>query len=173
MLPKLVVIFDKMSYCDEILPSQSTMDALGNLEDISPKLEEDNLSWRMVKNYLLSNNIHVQGGEHEEEHCIYDENQNLVNDQDRVGMISMLHEVFMSQRVDVAKFLIRHKVDIDIADHGVMSIRKMAFISPAVSDMHSLIRKYDGSTQQSKSESKQCLFCGMYDDNVLNCSRCK
>ena len=60
--------------------------------------------------------IHVQGGEHEEEQCIYDENQNLVNDQDSVGMIS-LHEVFISQRVDVAKFLIRHKVDIDITNH--------------------------------------------------------
>ena len=64
----------------------------------------------------------------------------------------MLHEVFMSQRVDVlAKSLIRHKVDIDIADHGVMSIRKMAFTrSPAVSVMHSLIRKYDGTTQLMK-----------------------
>ena len=43
-------------------------------------------------------------------------NQNLVNDQDSVGMISM-HEVFIPQRVDVAKLLIRHKVDIDITNH--------------------------------------------------------
>ena len=60
--------------------------------------------------------IHVQGGEHEEEQCIYDENQNLVNDQDSIGMIGM-HEVFIPQRVDVAKLLIRHKVDIDITNH--------------------------------------------------------
>ena len=101
---------------------------------------------------LLPKNIYIQTGENEEEKCILDDNRNLVNDQDRNGMISM-HEVYMSERTDVAKFLIKHKVDIDVKDYGKISTRDMAFATPIDSDMRSLIRKY--ATKQSILKTKQ------------------
>ena len=66
-----------------------------------------------------------------------------MNEPDRLGSTS-LHEVFLSQRVDVAKFLIKHNVSIDIMEGGQCSVRSMAFRASVtgISEMSHTIRKY-------------------------------
>ena len=110
-------------------------------------------------------------GEGDEEKCIYDETRNLVNDQDRVGMIS-LHEVYMSARLDVAQYLTeKRNASIDIKCRGGTSVRSMAYKMGFVSDMSSLIRKY--GTHQSRQKHNACALCGKSDGNVSKCARCK
>lgn len=120
---------------------------------------------------LKPQNIFVKQGE-DVEKCIFDESRNIVNDQDRVGMIS-LHEVYMSTRVDVAQHLTeKHNVSIDLKDRGGQSVRTMAYNQAGlVSDMTRLIRKY--GTKQSRNKDRTCYYCGKYDVNVSKCSRCK
>ena len=113
-------------------------------------------------------NIFFKQGE--KEVCIYDETRNLVNDQDRVGMIS-LHEVFMSHRLDVAQYLTeKHSVSIDLKCPCGVSVRKLAYKN--VSDMAILIRKY--GTKLGKQIDCLCAFCGKSDERVVSkCARCK
>ncbi len=107
----------------------------------------------------------------EKEKCIFDDTRNLVNDQDRVGMIS-LHEVFMSQRVDVAKFLTeKHNASVDLKDRGGTSVREMSYTCGyLVSDMANLIREQ--GTKQTKQQKESCYNCGASEGDKI-CSRCK
>lgn len=106
------------------------------------------------------------------ETCIFDSSRNIVNELDRLGSIS-LHEVFLSQRVDVAKFLIKHNVSVDIVDGGGCSVRKMAFMANAtgITEMYHTIRKY--IMQPNKVENNRCLQCQELAERVSKCSRCK
>jgi hypothetical protein len=110
-------------------------------------------------------------GEGDEEKCIHDETRNVVNDQDRVGMIS-LHEVFMSARLDVAQYLTeKRNASIDIKCRGGTSVRSMAYNMGFVSDMSRLIRKY--GTHQSRQKHNACALCGKSDGIFSKCARCK
>jgi len=107
------------------------------------------------------------------EKSVYNDERKLVNDQDRVGMIS-LHEVFMSSRVDVARFLTeKHHASIDIEDRGNISIRRLAYSSSSiVSEMSNVIRKYG---TQHTGNKKKCVLCGKSDRDtkLFQCARCK
>jgi len=84
-------------------------------------------------------NIFVKQGEIEK--CICNEDRKLINDQDRGGMIS-LHEVLMSPRVDVARFLTKkHKASIDIKCRGNISVRQLS-TSQCPPEMSVLIQEY-------------------------------
>lgn len=87
-------------------------------------------------------NIFSSCGEGEEV-CIHDSSRNLLNDCDRCGTIS-LHEVFMSQRVDVAKFLTERNVSVDITPPCGNSVRKMVNLPTILgpSRMHNVIQSY-------------------------------
>ena len=67
----------------------------------------------------------------------------MLNDCDRCGTIS-LHEVFMSQRVDVAKFLTERNVSVDITPPCGNSVRKMVNLPTILgpSRMHNVIQSY-------------------------------
>lgn len=119
---------------------------------------------------LLPKNIFSHGDD--EEVCIFDDSRNLLNERDRVGSIS-LAEVFMSQRVDVAEWLIARNVSVDLPDLSGTTIRKMSHVrSPyGVSTMSDLIRKY--ITQIEKVERKRCWECKAVTKSVQCCSRCK
>ena len=114
--------------------------------------------------------VKIQDGEAVEK-SVYNEERKLVNDQDRVGMIS-LHEVFMSSRVDVARFLTeKHHASIDIEDRSNISVRRLAYSSSyIVSEMSNLIRKYG-----NKHTGNKCILCGKSDSvtTLFQCSRCK
>mmetsp|Transcript_12145 Transcript_12145/g.14126 ORF Transcript_12145/g.14126 Transcript_12145/m.14126 type:complete len:578 (+) Transcript_12145:128-1861(+) len=106
------------------------------------------------------------------EKCVYDESRNLVDDQDRMGMTSLM-EVYMSNRIDVAKYLTeKHNANIDIQDRGNISVRKMAYQNGnMVSDMAKLFRKH--GTKQSMDKRNTCILCGKCNDTLSTCSRCK
>mmetsp|Transcript_2551 Transcript_2551/g.3720 ORF Transcript_2551/g.3720 Transcript_2551/m.3720 type:complete len:569 (+) Transcript_2551:145-1851(+) len=123
---------------------------------------------------LLPKNIFPFAGVgNEEEACIYDGSRKLVNDYDRLGNISM-HEVIMSERVDVAKFLIKQGQSVDIAPVCGMTIRKMASRSMphGVSTMISVIRKY--IVDLERVERNRCHGCReVFNEKLKNCSRCR
>ena len=106
------------------------------------------------------------------ETCIFDSSRNIVNEPDRLGSTS-LHEVFLSQRVDVAKFLIKHNVSIDIMEGGQCSVRSMAFRASVtgISEMSHTIRKY--AIKIKKVENNRCLQCQEIVKSVSQCSRCR
>jgi len=108
----------------------------------------------------------------DEEVCIFDESRNLLNERDRVGSTS-LAEVFMSQRVDVAEWLIARNVSVDLPDPTGTTVRKMANSrNPfGVSTMNDLIRKYIKRVE--KVERNRCWECKRVTDDDQCCSRCK
>ena len=116
--------------------------------------------------------------------CILDKSlrpTNLVNVQDRVGSIS-LHEVAMSQRDDVAKFLLtRSPNSVDVKDYKGISAHKMAMQPVMGSQVNSVIRQH--VTKQSTKHEKKvhmkkdvCEHCGKrardLGKELLQCTRC-
>lgn len=82
--------------------------------------------------------------EGEDEVCIYDQARNLINDCDRLGATSF-HEVYMSTRVDVAKFLIKHNSSVDVTPPCGNSVRVLASLPPAMmftSEMQRVVKAY-------------------------------
>ena len=68
--------------------------------------------------------------------------ENLVNVRDRVGSIS-LHEVVMSQRNDVAKFLLKKSIaSLDVEDCMGTSPRRMSLTPVLGASVNDVIRKY-------------------------------
>ena len=110
----------------------------------------------------------------EEEVCIYDSSRNLLNDYDRLGTTSM-HEVYMSERVDVAEWLVEHNVSIDIGPVCGTKVRKMATGSrlpiAGLSRMEKVVRKY--ITKLEKVESNRCHGCDEIFEELFVCTRCK
>ena len=100
------------------------------------------------------------------EKCIVDSSRNLINDLDRLSTIS-LHEVFMSQRVDVAQFLVDRKASIDV---GEVTVRSMSQVRNAfgISSMSKIIQKY-----ATKLEKKGCAYCQTLPEQAFKCSRCR
>ncbi|KAL7531753.1 hypothetical protein ACHAXR_004216, partial [Thalassiosira sp. AJA248-18] len=121
---------------------------------------------------LLPKNIFSIGVEGEEEVCIHDMSRNLLNDHDRFGTIS-LHEVFLSERTDVAEFLVKRNVSLDIAPACGNTVRKMVNtpIPHGPSRMHDIIRKY--LVKIERVEDNRCHGCNEIYDKLSQCTRCK
>mmetsp|Transcript_37067 Transcript_37067/g.64990 ORF Transcript_37067/g.64990 Transcript_37067/m.64990 type:complete len:556 (-) Transcript_37067:298-1965(-) len=120
---------------------------------------------------LLPKNI-FSFGDGEEEVCIHDASRNLLNDHDRFGTLS-LHEVFLSERIDVAEFLIKRNVSLDIAPVCGNTVRKMVF-TPAPSGpsrVNQCIRKY--ARKMEKMQHKRCDGCNEIFEMLRQCNRCK
>ncbi|KAL7526296.1 hypothetical protein ACHAWF_001714, partial [Thalassiosira exigua] len=121
---------------------------------------------------LLPRNIFAYG-EGREEVCVYDATRKLVNDFDRFGTLS-LHEVFMSERTDVAQFLVDRGISVDIAPVCGNTIRKMVH-TPTLfgpSTMYGIIRNY--ITRKECDEKNRCQGCGeIFSRKLSSCGRCK
>ena len=106
--------------------------------------------------------------------CIYDSSKNLLNECDRVGT-NCLHEVFLSPkgRVDVAEFLVKRNVSVDIVPPCGNSIRKMVYMPTpfGASKMHEIIRKHIVKIEEM--EDGRCWGCREMREELLKCSICK
>jgi len=101
---------------------------------------------------------------------------NLIDMRDRVGSISM-HEVAMSQRDDVAKFLCKHSPTcLDVDEGSGITIRQMmCSVFPGTSKVMPVLKKH--AAKQVKKEvikqqaKEKCENCGK-QGRLLECSRC-
>jgi hypothetical protein len=105
---------------------------------------------------------------------------NLCDIQDRLGGVSLL-EVFMTNRADVAEFLLdKHNARIDVADWDGFSPKSMALRPGAgfVTSVGPMIMKR--AMKQGRAEKKadkgQCSKCGVVESSTLVlsvCAKCK
>lgn len=120
----------------------------------------------------------------EDKVCIFDKSlrpTNLVDVRDRTGSIS-LHEVTMSKRNDVAKFLLdRSPTSLDVEEYTGVSPRRMALTPVMGSQVNDVIRQY--LAKQSRKEVRKenirkelCENCGKHSCDLgrelLQCTRC-
>ena len=108
----------------------------------------------------------------DEEVCIYNSSRNLLNDYDRFGTTS-LHEVFMSDRIDVAQFLVERNVSLDIGPVCGSTVRRLV-MNPTPygpSKMHRIIRKY--LVDNEREGGNRCYGCHEIFDKLSECSRCR
>jgi len=91
---------------------------------------------------------------------------NLIDNRDRLGSISM-HEVAMSQREDVAKFLCKHSTTcLDVAEGSGTSIRQMMCTSlPIPSKVMPVLKKH------AAKQASRCANCDK-TGKLLECSLC-
>jgi hypothetical protein len=105
---------------------------------------------------------------------------NLCDIQDRLGIVSLL-EVFMTNRDDVAKFLLdKHDARIDLADSDGFSPKSMALKPGAgfVTSVGPMIMKraMKQSRAEKKSVKRQCTKCEAVESSTLvlsKCAKCK
>jgi len=94
---------------------------------------------------------------------------NLIDMRDRLGSISM-HEVAMSKRDDVAKFLCKHSTAcLDVADGSGTSIRQMMCQRVRIPSKVSTVLKGHAAKQVKKERCEKCHKQGNF---LLECSRC-
>ena len=104
---------------------------------------------------------------------------NLVDTCDRLGSISM-HEVAMSERDDVAKFLCKHSTTcLDVADGAGTSIRQMMCLRlPTHSKVCDVLKRYAAKQNMKEEEEivmrkERCENCQKRGVRELQeCSRC-
>eukprot|EP00978_Attheya_sp_CCMP212_P003707 scaffold7843_cov47-Attheya_sp.AAC.2 len=110
---------------------------------------------------------------------------NLCDIQDRLGSVSLL-EVFMTNRPDVAKFLLdKHNASIDVADWDGFSPKSMA-VKPGVGMVTEvgpkiMKRAMKQGRAEKKADKGQCSKCGAVESSsststlvILSvCARCK
>lgn len=84
-----------------------------------------------------------------------------------------MHEVFLSERIDVAVFLIERNVSIDIAPVCGITVRKLVYMPTlqGPSSMHGVIWKY--ITKIEKEQYNRCHGCNKIFDKLNQCNRCK
>ncbi|CAB9507616.1 ANK [Seminavis robusta] len=122
--------------------------------------------------------------EDDEQLCILDKSlrtTNLVDLQDRVGAIS-LHEVAMSDRRDVVKFLLKRSTKcLDIVDCSGYSPRRLLLTSfqgeHVVNDVFSAHVKTTTKKKEQKAANKEaCANCGIIARDLgrqlLQCTKC-
>jgi len=167
----------------EIVVRNLTKDEYNGLEGVLGGYLAENGRRQVILNNgkelsLLPKNVFsivkgIEGRQDDDERCILDNARNLVNEPDRLGSIS-LHEVFMSQRIDVATYLTdKHDASLDVEDRAGTSVRKMSFTPQimGVSSMNQVIRKH--ALKKNKEENNVCRQCQKIVGTRNVCSICK
>jgi MYND finger len=140
---------------------------------------------RTKKEFLLKpENVFVLGEDSQRGCNIMDNSvraTNLVVDQDRIGSIS-LHEVVMSQRSDVAEFLLKRSSNcLDVKDCSGQSARTMVLCPVRRSMVNKAVLKFlqkstDEKEAKQQIRSEKCEGCGIFardlGKRLLPCSKC-
>lgn len=102
----------------------------------------------------------------------------LLNKQDRLGSVS-LHEVFSNDRVDVAEFLIKNGVDIDMVDYDGYSPRRWAEFNGQMPGRKCNMKLYKSMRKVENKARKAARCCGKCgrpeekENSLFHCSRCR
>lgn len=111
---------------------------------------------------------------------IIDTSRKLIDAQDRGGT-TCLHEVAMSTRDDVVKFLlVKHDASMDVKDLMGTCTRSMAFSTHGgfMHNTNEVLKKHaiKKEIKKKKAESLNCAYCDKpetKDNSMLVCSQCK